>query len=185
MDLYLVRHAEAFPIGHEGIQEDRDRPLTELGKQQANNLAETFTKQGIATPLILTSPLVRAEETAAILAIKWKLPPESFVYCESLSPAGKRRHLAATINHHSPNAVALVGHEPDLGLLAAWLIGSKQARIAFAKGGAALIRVKEGEVKKGCGKLIWMVTPEWLPEEAKSEPAEVPKPKAKRRRKTK
>ena len=182
MDLYLVRHAEAFPLGHDGIQDDRDRPLTELGKEQANKIAEAFTIQGITIPIILTSPLTRAEETAAILAMKWKLPPESFVFCESLSPAGKRRHIAATINHHSPNAVALVGHEPDLGLLAAWLIGSKQARIAFAKGGVALIRVKEGEVKKGCGKLIWMLTPEWLTSSSNNQATIDPKPKQKNRK---
>jgi len=60
-------------------------------------------------------------------------------------------------------AIGLVGHMPDLGEFAAWLLGSKKVHLGLAKAGVALVRC-DGSPIKGNGSLIWMVTPEWLKE---------------------
>jgi phosphohistidine phosphatase SixA len=58
-------------------------------------------------------------------------------------------------------AIAVVGHLPDLGFHTGWLIGSKKAQIDYAKGGVARVHFPS-KPEKGSGVLVWLVTPEWL-----------------------
>ena len=66
----------------------------------------------------------------------------------------------AILRMQETETVTLVGHNPDISLLAAWLIGSKKAQIELAKAGAAFIRSETGP-SKGAGELLWMVTSAW------------------------
>jgi phosphohistidine phosphatase len=159
MDLYLIRHADAEPLGKDGIQDDAERPLTPTGVAQCDNLAAALQRQGVHLERILTSPLLRARQTAENMLKKLKPAPE-LQTCNHLAPGGKRRKLTRFLCALGVQSIAIVGHMPDLNEYAAWLIGSKLAQLELAKGGAAHIHFDE-EPDKGAGVLTWLVTPEW------------------------
>jgi phosphohistidine phosphatase len=137
MDLYLVRHAIAE---NRADGDDDARALSAGGKAKMNRVAEGLRKLKIRPDLILTSPLVRARQTAEILAqslhgAKVEVLPE-------LAPAGAVVAVIPALRPHARlKAVMLVGHQPCLGeLLSLLLTGSKERiLIDFKKGGAACI----------------------------------------------
>lgn len=161
MDLYLIRHAKAAELGENGIDNDEYRPLTQEGEDQARQLGETLRLRGVALDCVLTTPLVRAQRTAEIMLDNWgsDTKPELIVE-DRIAPECKPRKLARVLRDLGRDRVAVVGHQPDLSVWAAWLIGSKKAYVDFAKGGAANI-LWERELKKGSGGLIWLITPTW------------------------
>jgi len=161
VNLYLIRHAEAVPLGESGITEDAARPLTAAGQEQVKSLAAGLQHKGIRPTVVLTSPLLRARQTAEGLVGEFAAPAPEVRICEDLAPGGKRRRITRFVKELGAESVALVGHEPDLGELAAWLIGSKKAAIDLAKSGVACIRCKTGPGKLR-GSLVWLVTPQWL-----------------------
>jgi phosphohistidine phosphatase len=161
VDLYLIRHADAAPLGEGGITRDEDRPLTKKGEEQAKRLAPGFRAQGIHLDVVLTSPLLRARQTAERMLQEWPNPAPELRVCQELAPGGKRRKLSRFLMELGSDRVALVGHQPDLGQYVAWLIGSKKAQLDLAKGGVAYV-ICEEEPNKGRGVLAWLVTPEWF-----------------------
>ena len=161
MNLYLIRHADAVPVGEQGITDDGERPLTTTGVVQARGLATGLQGHGVRLDLVLSSPLVRARQTAEEMLRNWKQPSPELRPCEELEPGFKRRKLARVLRQCGAEAVALVGHQPDLGELAAWLIGSRRARIDLAKAGVAAINCDD-DPGKGAGVLEWLVTADWL-----------------------
>ena len=161
MDIYIIRHADALPVGENGIQCDEDRPLSETGFKQAATLANALKKRGLTLDLIVTSPLVRALQTAGTIRSIHEMNEQQLETRDELAPGGRPKKLARYLNGLSANTVALVGHQPDLSMYAGWLIGEKEAAIDFAKGGIALVRT-EDSATKGSGALMWLVTPEWL-----------------------
>jgi phosphohistidine phosphatase len=163
VELYLIRHADAAPLGEGGITVDADRPLTAEGQTQARLLATGLQQRGIQPGVIVTSPLLRARQTAEGMVRAWSQPAPDVRAYEELAPGGKRRRLIRSIRDFGSEKVALVGHQPDLGKFAAWLIGSKKAQIDIAKAGVVCI-VFNGRPGKGEGRLVWQVTPEWLGE---------------------
>jgi phosphohistidine phosphatase SixA len=81
--------------------------------------------------------------------------------CEELLPGKKPRKLARMLREYEQAPVALIGHEPDLSGWAAWLIGSKKAQLALAKGGVAHLTCSDGPAKGG-GTLLQLLTHDWL-----------------------
>jgi phosphohistidine phosphatase len=160
MDLYIIRHADAQPLGEGGIQNDEDRPLTAVGQAQCGPLASALLHQGVRLERIVTSPLLRARQTAEGLLKHLSAPAPELHTCDHLAPGGKRRKLTRFLSELGAETVALVGHMPDLNLYAGWLIGSKNTQIELAKAGAACIHLDD-EPDKGAGVLTWLVTPEW------------------------
>jgi len=161
MDLYLIRHADAEPLSPGGPSSDAERPLSADGLKQTQVLADSLQKRGIRPELIVSSPLLRARQTAEGLLRGWSASGPEVCTCEHLEPGGRRRKLVRFLRQTGKNAVALVGHEPDLGELAAWLVGSKKAQIAFAKAAVAFISFDD-VAGKGGGALKWLVTPDWM-----------------------
>src|SRR5262245_41375694 len=161
MLLYLIRHAEAVEPGSPGALRDFDRVLTPRGREQARALGETFTRLKLPLDVMVASPLVRAHQTAVemLAALRSDLRP---VTCDALAPErlkpGKLSDfLAAVPGDH----VAAVGHMPELGTYAEWLLGAADGSIHLAKAAAACIEFK-GNPVKAAGKLHWIVTPEWF-----------------------
>jgi phosphohistidine phosphatase len=161
VDLYLIRHADAVPLGNGEAQNDSERPLTEDGEEQARHLAAGLQRKGIRLSKVLTSPLLRARQTAEKMLKDWGNPAPELVVCDQLSPGTKRRKVARILRELQGESIALVGHQPDLGDLAAWLIGSRKAQVDFAKGGVAHV-VCHDDPGKGSGTLVWLVTHDWL-----------------------
>jgi phosphohistidine phosphatase len=160
VELYLVRHAEAVALGEQGINTDEERPLTEDGEKQSRMLGQGLRRRGVVIEKVVTSPLLRATQTAEGMLRDWPDPKPELVTCDELGPDSKPRRLGRFLRDLGGERVALVGHMPHLGELTAWLIGSKKAHIDLAKAGIAY--VSSTNAKKGRGTLLWLVTPEWL-----------------------
>jgi len=160
MDLFLIRHAQAASLMDAGVIEDANRPLTDAGKNQAKEITACFQRRKIQPSVLVSSPLLRARGTAEWMVKDWAGAPELRI-CEELSPGGKRRGLARFLKDLGAEKVALVGHQPDLGEFAAWLIGSRKAQIDIAKAGVACIHCDDNP-GKGEGMLEWLITPEWF-----------------------
>jgi phosphohistidine phosphatase len=161
MELYLVRHAEAYRLGERGVTADEERALTERGEAQARQVGAGLQRRGVRPGLVLTSSLVRARQTADLLAAQWTAPAPEVQVCAALAPGAKRSKLARAVADLGQGQVVLVGHQPDLGEWAGWLIGSKKVQLDLAKAGVACVRCDE-DVDKGAGTLLWLVPPEWL-----------------------
>lgn len=159
MELYLIRHAEAAPLGTGGVTQDEDRPLTARGQEQAQGLAAGLRKHGVRLGVVLTSPLLRARQTAEGILQHWPDPAPELRVCDALVPDVRPRKLSRAIAALGADVVALVGHQPDLGLYAAWLLGSRKIRIDLPKAGIACFHCPEGP-GKGDGQLEWLVPPE-------------------------
>jgi len=160
MDLYLIRHADAKPLGDDGIRSDEERPLTDKGRDQSKTLAAILQKKGVQLGLVVSSPLLRARQTAEGMLSHWKNTPPALTECDEVSPGGKPRKLSRFLRGQPAEAIAVVGHIPGIVEYAAWLIGSKKAQLDLAKAGVAHIVCPDGP-RKGEGTLQWLVTPEW------------------------
>ena len=157
MHLYVIRHADAVPLGEQGIQHDEQRPLTPKGEAQAEALARALGRLGIHLDALLTSPLVRARQTAKRIATKSVGAKE----CPSLAPGRKKRQMLERIRETKGEAVGIVGHNPDLSELVGWFVGDKNVGIELDKSGVACVAF-DGKASKGGGVLVWMVSPEWI-----------------------
>ncbi len=160
-ELYILRHGAAVTRGSEEFADDSKRPLTPEGKKKMQEIAQGLCRLGFDPDWIVTSPLVRAVETAEIVAesLKTKLPMD---FCDALRPGRSTEALISFLARH-PNRkrVMVVGHEPDLSQMAGRLVGASRARLAFKKGGCCLISFDEFPPKSP-GELIWWLTPRIL-----------------------
>jgi phosphohistidine phosphatase len=161
MDLYLIRHADAAPLGEGGVTQDEVRPLTEKGREQAKVLASGLNATGVHLGMVLTSPLLRARQTAEGMLQAWPHPIPELRICDELAPGSRRRKLSRFLRGVGSDKVALVGHQPDLGEFVGWLIANKKARLDLAKAGVAHV-VCNPPLRKRDGTLVWLVTPDWL-----------------------
>jgi phosphohistidine phosphatase len=156
MLLYVIRHATAAdPAEH---ATDEERPLTDEGRAEVKRLAATLPKHGVRPAVVLSSPLVRAWQTAEGVVHGLK-PHPPLRECAVLAPGGRSKKLAEVLAEQVGD-VAIVGHNPDLEEHVAWLIGSRKAQVTMAKGAVACLRC-EGPFDKGCATLLWLLTPEF------------------------
>jgi phosphohistidine phosphatase len=158
-ELYLIRHGVAEERG-DAWPDDEKRPLTEEGMTRLRKAARGLSRVGIVFDIVLSSPLVRARQTAEIVA-GGPAPRPALVYIESLTPGASYAALVADLEKHTRKTrIALVGHEPGIGELAARLIGSRHP-IEFKKG--AICRIDVDDVPpSGPGDLRWFLTPKIL-----------------------
>jgi phosphohistidine phosphatase len=161
-ELYLMCHGIA--AGHEGevTANDFKRPLTPEGQQKVREIVRGWKRLGVSFDWVVTSPFVRALQTAEAVAEAYGsgVPLNTL---ESLRPGGSAEelisHLAAQPNRRQ---VLVVGHEPDLSLLARRLIGaSPQANMTLKRGGCCLI-IFEDIPPRSPGQLAWWLTPRVL-----------------------
>lgn len=157
--VYLIRHAIAAERGADWPDDTR-RPLTHQGSARMRQVVAGLKQLEIEVDVVLTSPLVRARQTAEIVVAGLK-PTPAIAVLAALSPDGVRSGVIEALAEH-PNAkgVALVGHEPALGILAAWLVGAHEP-FAFKKGGVCRIDFSESP-RAGRGELVWLATPAML-----------------------
>jgi phosphohistidine phosphatase len=158
-ELYLVRHGIAAERGKEW-PDDSKRPLTHKGIARMREVAAGLKDLGVELDLILTSPLVRARQTADLLhqGLGGSIPLEETTV---LAPGGAPPDLIEVLRSKKKEArVALVGHEPDLGRLAAFLIGAR-APLVFKKGGICRIDFEKFPPVPP-GQLVWFALPKML-----------------------
>jgi phosphohistidine phosphatase len=158
-ELYLIRHSIAEERG-EAWPDDTRRPLTARGRASMRKVTRGLMRLGIAFDAILTSPLARARQTAEIVADQYdKRPP--IVTIDSLSPSGSFQSVLADLERQATHThLALVGHEPGMGELAARLAGLGHP-LPFKKG--AVCRIDVASIPSiGPGVLRWFATPKIL-----------------------
>jgi phosphohistidine phosphatase len=117
MQLYLVRHAEAA-----GGEPDELRPLTPAGREQARSLGERLRESGVRPDAIVTSPLLRARETAALVARE--LGVEA-VPDDRLAPGATADQITSAVAGRG-ETVVIVGHQPDCSRIAGVLTGAPE-----------------------------------------------------------
>jgi phosphohistidine phosphatase len=160
MELYLIRHAIAEESSARGT--DADRALTSDGKAKMRRCAEGLQAIDVRLDLILTSPYRRAVETAEIVA-RALGGTETQVLAELAAGANIDSLLAALRPYRQVESLALVGHQPDLGLLASQVMTGSPSTcpLAFKKGGVACFEIgaPRGPLR---GELVWLMTPRQL-----------------------
>ena len=137
MDLILWRHAEALEMRE--LDDDLDRALTSKGERQAQRVAAWLNRQLPATARVLASPARRTQQTAAALARKFKTVP-------ALAPDGTVEGLLHAVRW--PDArepVLVVGHQPTLGMAAAYLLAGQPLPWPVRKGALWWLRARERE----------------------------------------
>lgn len=160
MRITLFRHG---PAGHAAAArwpDDDQRPLTPGGRERTQEAAAGLARLCPKDTKILTSPLVRCEQTAVILQRALGVRPPEAV--EWLRPgASYRRALEALRGLDSGASVVLVGHEPDLGRIAGMLLFGAPKHLPLKKAGACAIEFV-GALEPGEGRLKWFVPPRML-----------------------
>jgi phosphohistidine phosphatase len=163
MELYLIRH---------GIAEDKaldikdeERSLTKEGRQKSEKVAQKLVKLGLSFDLILTSPLVRARQTAEIL-IAEKLSSQ-LEESSHLAPDGQisswLKDWLEPRNYSQNTQLALVGHEPDLTNWAEILLwGEVKGSLVLKKAGMIGIKLPETGSPLGRSQMFWLTPPKYL-----------------------
>ncbi len=163
MELYLIRHG----IAQEATNEikDEERSLTEYGRKRAQKVFQRLKNLDLKFDLIVTSPLVRAQETAEIL-ISTGLSSQ-LEQCSDLAPSGNILHWIAqwlTPKNYPPSTrLALVGHEPTLSNWAEILVwGEAKDNLVLKKAGMIGIEIPETTPVVGHCQMFWLTPPRYL-----------------------
>jgi phosphohistidine phosphatase len=156
VDIFILRHGKAEEAGHSVT--DAPRKLTKKGREEIEGIAEWMAAQGLQFDLIAASPLVRAQETAAIVADILGGPGKRETW-KVLVPGGDPDTVCREIGKYPEDfAVLLVGHEPLLSSLIGRIIsGDAGAGIVMTKGALAKIR-GFSYTERPSGELHWLLT---------------------------
>jgi phosphohistidine phosphatase len=164
MNFYLMRHGIAVAADDPGVIQDQERPLTSNGVKRMRRVARGLRRLGIKFDGILTSPLVRARQTADIVAAALGMESRLEEITE-LAPESSVEHLIfALTRYQDRDHLLLVGHQPLLGQTLASLIDpSPGARLEFDLGKGSLCRVEiDGLPAHNSGVLHWLMTAKQL-----------------------
>jgi phosphohistidine phosphatase len=160
MNLFILRHGIAVEPGTPGFENDADRPLIPKGERRIRSAAAAMKKSELSFDLILSSPFIRAKQTAEIVASELKLK-KRLEFFDGLISGGNPKALIHALNElkPAPENILLVGHEPYLSRLISLLVsGGADAAIEMKKGG--LCKLEAGALRHGqCARLAWLLTP--------------------------
>ena len=156
VELYLLRHADAGdPMTWAG--DDAERPLSAKGRRQAKRLGSLLAGIKLRPDIILTSPKLRAADTAKIVGKAVSVKPKKD---DRLAVSIELGDLAGLLaGNGEARRVVLVGHDPDFSTLASSLTG---AAIELKKGAIARIDLGDAGPRPGGGALRWLVPPSVL-----------------------
>ena len=161
MELLIVRHGAAVDPVSDSEEADEERLLTSKGERQMRRIVAGILTNVPYIDAIATSPLVRAVQPADILAAAYDdVSPQEL---DGLAPGGERDDVLRWMQEQGENdTLAVVGHEPHLGLLASWLLAAPFNHfVEFEKGGACLLAWGDYPAA-GNALLKWALTPEQL-----------------------
>jgi phosphohistidine phosphatase len=161
MNLYLMRHADAVDNGKHGVQRDADRMLSEKGLRQISRIAGFLEDQGVRLDSIVSSPFLRARQTAELLAGR-VAPDIAVTLLHELEPGVVPETFMRALRRYRSDSLLAVGHMPDLS----YLVGSLMAKTAnplldFKTAAVASLEVEDG-LHAGTAVLQWFVRPRIL-----------------------
>jgi phosphohistidine phosphatase len=164
MNLYLMRHGIALAQDDPSVAHDAERPLTNKGVKRMRKAARGVRQLDIPFDAVLTSPLLRARQTAEIVASTLALESR-LEEISGLAPESTVEHLMFGLTRYQDREhVLLVGHEPLLGNTAAFLLGGRKPvnlKLDFKKGSLCCIEV-DALPSASPGTLQWLLTPKQL-----------------------
>lgn len=164
MKLYLLRHGVAVEPGTTAYSDDSKRPLTPEGKEKMHQNAKGMKALDLSFDLILSSPYLRAKETAQIVAQIFKIGNNKMAFTGNLIPPTPFEKLILEINTNFSGAenILLVGHEPHLSHFISFLLaGKSQLSITMKKGGLCQLSLQK-LTGASCATLDWLLTPSQL-----------------------
>ena len=153
MWVHIFRHGIAIDPTDPACPTDPQRFLTDKGKARTRAGARGLKAIGIAPDLIVTSPYVRARQTAEIL--REELAPETpLEESDALTPMADPTKIVETLRERAEQNLLVVGHAPHLDLLVAYLTGTDDPVTSLKKAGAASIEIRTGRPGAGTGLLV-------------------------------
>ncbi len=152
IELVLLRHGKAENFNTEG---DFSRNLVEKGREQARRAARNLKGAGLLPDIVLTSPLIRARQTADEFCLAAEIPGAVIQgwLASGMSPQTAMTELAAFRDF---KRIAIVGHEPDFSLLVEWILGVTGGGVEFKKGAIACLKITPPQ---RFGNLVYLVPP--------------------------
>jgi phosphohistidine phosphatase len=158
MQLYIVRHGIAIDREDPKSPPEAERYLTEEGIERTSQVANGIAALGAHADLMVSSPLVRAMQTAAIFAKALAYPEQKIRQCESLLPgAAPTAFLRELAREKDVSSVFCFGHAPHLDGLLTASVGAQRHITSMKKAGVAFVELKR--VSPPNGRLVWLVTP--------------------------
>ena len=159
MNLYIIRHAIAVDEGTSDYESDSERPLTDKGRKKMRQIAKGLRNLGVEFGLILSSPYVRARETAEILVDVFKMK-KKILFSDNLIPMGNPELLITEVNEkYSVDSIALIGHEPHLSTLVGLLVAENaKIDVTLKKGGVCYLSADDLHHEHRA-TLEWLLTP--------------------------
>ena len=160
MNLYLLRHGIAVDPSVPGFAKDAERPLTPKGRRRLLQIAQAMAALKISFDVILSSPYVRAAQTAEIVAKSLKRRKQ-LKFSDDLTPAGNPKSLIQLLNdlRPRPKNILLVGHEPYLSKLIALLTaGNTIMEIDLKKGSLCKLETESLRYAR-CASLVSLLAP--------------------------
>jgi phosphohistidine phosphatase len=166
MQLYIVRHGIAIDREDPQSPPEAERYLTEEGIEKTKQVAESIAALGISADLLVSSPYVRAIQTAEIFASALDYARQKIGRSEALLPGAEPgaffRELA---RQKEVSTVFCFGHAPHVDELVAAAMGVKRHITEMKKAGVALVELKR--ISPPRGQLVWLVTPKLVRKSAK------------------
>lgn len=160
MEIYIVRHGDAIDYNHPSVTSDEMRELTDKGREEVAVMARLLTRLGVTPDLMLTSPLVRARQTADIIAgiTGSRVAPS---VSDELAPSGS---LAGVLNdilsHGRPAQTVLTGHMPGVAQLTGYLVWRDDGLMKrFRTAEICRIDLADESPVPGTGDLRWSIPP--------------------------
>ena len=163
MNLFILRHGIAVERGASGFSDDARRPLMVKGEERIQDAARAMQALELSFDSILSSPYLRASQTAKIVTRTFKCG-DLLEFSDHLTPEGDPKALIRQINQFCParENILLVGHEPYLSRFISLLVsGEDRLAITLKKGGLARLEVERLQYGR-CATLAWLLTPKQL-----------------------
>ena len=161
MQLYIVRHGIAIDREDPNCPPDPERFLTDEGMEKTKQVAKGVAEIGAVPDLMLSSPYLRAVQTAEIFASALEQSKQKIRKSDLLLPGADPMQLFRELaREKQASAVFIFGHAPHLDDLIATAIGSKHHVTALKKAGVALVELRR--MVPPSGELVWLATPKML-----------------------
>ena len=159
MLLYIVRHGVAMDPTDPKSPPEPERPLTAKGVQKTRAAALGLRAWGAKPDVLITSPYVRAAQTAEIFAEALEYPTEKIRASEALKPGGNPVDAIKEISRLRAKEVMCFGHAPQLDLMIAHVTGAHGVFTSLKKAGVACLEHTAGH---GRWEVLWILTPKML-----------------------
>ena len=156
MKLFLIRHGEAIDYETESVKTDGLRFMTPKGRKISRDVFKKIKEEMRGLDIIFTSPLIRAVQTAEILANVIRFENDVEIAGELVASSTSAKVLELIKRNSKNESIALIGHEPMLGELVTFLSDRKNLNFSFKKSGVCLI---DFDCKKETGNFIWYFDP--------------------------